>query len=617
MKSLERPYFVVLDDAQTKRCRYYQNWVGLDTITADQLHQIDGLLRQGWDKSWHVVLWQSYDFGVDVMFGDHEHAMYLLWFERCDVVDEADESLPWRAVQDHAGIVDLCNTTEQEDYLRHIAEIHAAIGRGDVYQINYTTAWTGTAYGEPVALYQRLRERQQVPYGVLAHVPPEVNGGAAWHLGFSPELFLQLQDDGTMLTKPMKGTAPILQDGLDEARSHALQNDAKNRAENVMIVDLLRNDLGKLATVGGVAVPQAFEVNAFGSVWQMTSTVTATMRPETTVADILQAAFPCGSITGAPKRMAMQVIADLEQRKRGMYTGSIGYLEPCDGGLGFEGVWNVIIRSLSLTQQQNSPHYDLNMGIGSGIVIDSVAEDEWDECLWKARFVQQLPSAIGLMETMLVEDGVCALLDWHKQRLHHSSKALSVPVNVEQVWQDLQDACVQKYAQGRFRVKCEVLPNGEVVWTDAPLIPLQGKQRVCVSEVVLPIQDVLRRHKTTQRHVLDSVWQAAMVQDCFDGLLFNQAGYLLEGGRSNVFVQMADGRVYTPSLDLDILNGVMRQAVLHNPAQYGFEHGVQESACIDWVMLQDAAHIYMSNALRGLMEVDLLDSFDITQKHIV
>lgn len=615
MKPVEKPYFVVLDDAQAKRCRHYQNWVAMDAITADQLHQVDALLRQGWRKGLHVVLWQSYDFGVDVVFGGKTHAMYLLWFERCDVVNADDEHLPWQQADFDASVMGLQNTTEQEAYLRHIADIHAAIGRGDVYQINYTTAWTGMAYGEPVALYRRLRERQQVPYGVLAHVPPEVNGGAAWHLGFSPELFLQLKADGTMLTKPMKGTAPILQDGLDEERAITLQNDAKNRAENVMIVDLLRNDLGKLATVGGVAVPQAFEVNAFGSVWQMTSTVTATMRPETTVADILQAAFPCGSITGAPKRMAMQLIADLEQRQRGMYTGSIGYLEPCDSGLGFEGVWNVIIRSLNLTEQANSPHYDIEMGIGSGIVIDSVALDEWDECLWKARFVRQLPSAVGLMETMLVEDGVCALLHWHQQRLQHSSKALCVPVDVDVVWQDLQAACKQQYAQGHFRVKCEVLPSGQTVWTGAELNLLQGRQRVCVSDVVLPIQNALRCHKTTQRQFLDRVWQDAMAQDCFDGLLFNEAGYLLEGGRSNVFVEVG-GVVYTPALQLDILNGVMRQAILQNPAQYGFENGVEESACIDLAMLQAADRIYLSNALRGLIEVDLVTSFDITQKHI-
>ena len=189
----------------------------------------------------------------------------------------------------------------------------------------------------------------------------------------------------------MKGTAPILHDGQDERRAVELQNDPKNRAENVMIVDLLRNDLGKIAQTGKVRVPEPFKVSRFGSVWQMTSAIEAQALPDVSVADILRAAFPCGSITGAPKRMSMHIIESLESEPRGLYTGSIGFLHPCDTGLGFEGVFNVVIRTLSLKPVSDGLYQGV-YGVGSGIVIDSDPEAEYRECGWKARFLNDLRS---------------------------------------------------------------------------------------------------------------------------------------------------------------------------------------------------------------------------------
>lgn len=600
----QNDYFVVLDDAHTHVCHYYQNFAGFDVIQASEVTQIDALLKQGWDKGLYVVLWMPFDFGHDLMFSTEEAAMYLLWFTHREQLHDDAETLPWQQTHNTpTGVASLHNTVTEADYLQHIDAIHAAITRGEVYQINYTTQWQGEVYGEPCRLYQRLRERQQVPYGVLAHLPAAVNGGSSWHLGFSPELFLDIREDGVVRTKPMKGTAPILQDGLDQQRAETLRNDAKNRAENVMIVDLLRNDLGKLAITGGVSVPQAFEVTAFGSVWQMTSTVEAVMRPETTVADILKAAFPCGSITGAPKRMAMRLIQDLEQRKRGLYTGSVGFLEPCEGGLGFKGVWNVVIRSLNLRQRAEYS-YDLEMGIGSGIVIDSDRNGEWDECGWKARFVRGLGAEVGLIETMRVENGVCALLPLHQQRLHQSLRDLQIACDEEGLWQSLQDACRTQYAQGVWRVKCEVNAEGVFSFTAAALTQLKGAQFVQVASGEFSNRDVLRRYKTTHRQQFDAVWQQAERQGAFDGLMFNQAGYLLEGGRSNVFIQI-NGQWYTPALGLDILNGVMRQAILAQPEQYGFVGGVVESEEISLSMLQQTTRICLSNALRGVIEVSL------------
>ena len=602
----QNEYFVVLDDAQAHTCRYYQGLHHVDVIKAADLNRVDALLQQGWAQGLQVVLWQSYDFGWELMYGGHQAGMYLLWFERCEVVADDAPHLPWlQHTTVPTGIAALHNQVSEAEYLQHIDAIHAAITRGDVYQINYTNAWTGEVYGEPCRLYARLRARQQVPYGVLAHLPPEVNEGATWHLGFSPELFLHLQADGHIMTKPMKGTAPLLGDGRDAERAEALRNDVKNRAENVMIVDLLRNDLGKLAVAGGVSVPQAFEVQAFGSVWQMTSTVLAQMRPETTVADIIQAAFPCGSITGAPKRMAMQVIAQLEQRQRGMYTGSVGFLEPCDTGLGFTGTWNVVIRSLQLRAQATPQRYDMSMGIGSGIVIDSVGVDEWDECHWKARFARGLSAEVGVFETLRLENGRCDLLPLHQVRLHQSVRDLHIHCDEQQLWHDLQAACVSTWAQGVWRVKCAVAADGQYAITAAALEDFETAQTVCLSTQTMPNRDVLRRYKTTARTQLDRVWQQAAEVGAFDGLLFNQEGFLLEGGRSNVFVEL-DGQWYTPSLSLDILNGVMRQSIMAAPQQYGFTGRIIERADIGRAEVMAATRLRLSNALRGVLEVGLV-----------
>ena len=598
------PYFALLDDAVRDCATLYDDYVESRFLQADTLHGLDGLLQQGWQRGLHVVLWADYAFGhpLQHLSPQPDACLALHWFRKCETVAEPEKWLQSR-YPDHApaGISTPTSHTGKADYLHAVGEIQAAIARGDTYQINYTTRLQLQSYGHPAQLYRRLR--QPVPYAALAHLPDHKQQ-PGWTLSFSPELFVNIASDGLITTEPMKGTAPILGDGHDAERAAFLQNDAKNRAENVMIVDLLRNDLGKLAVAGGVSVPQAFEVTAFGSVWQMTSTVVAHMRPETTVADIIAAAFPCGSITGAPKRMAMQVIGELEQRQRGLYTGSVGYLEPCATGLGFQGTWNVVIRSLALTELATPQRYHVSMGIGSGIVIDSRGADEWDECAWKARFVRGLPAEVGLIETLRVENGVCELLPLHQARLQQSAADLHIAIDESRLWQDLQAACETEWAEGVWRVKCSIAADGSHDWQAAPLATLEGAQSVCMAEAILPKRDVLRRYKTQVREQFDAVWQQAAEQGAFDGLLFNADGVLLEGGRSNVFVQI-DGVWYTPALDLDVLNGVMRQAVMAEPLRFGFDGGIQESRSITRQDLQAATQIRLSNALRGVFAVAL------------
>lgn len=629
------PYFALFDDAVSGRAKHYQNHVESRFFRPEELDALDGALQSGWQKGLHSVLFADYGFGLPLTGVESERGgnLALHWFADCADIDAASwlvrhsDGLP-------AGISTPQSSVSETDYLEHIRQIHEAIRRGDTYQINYTTRLHLQAYGNPVSLYRRLR--QPVPYAVLSHLP-DVEGQSSWTLCFSPELFLKIGSDGTISTEPMKGTAPILGDGQDERRAAELQTDPKNRAENVMIVDLLRNDLGKIAQTGKVCVPEPFKVSRFGSVWQMTSTIQAQALPHTSFADILRAAFPCGSITGAPKKMSMQIIESLETEARGLYTGSIGYLNPCSGGLGFEGTFNVVIRTLLLKPVSNSvsdnldsgltnqdkatkpqtveivrqggatqhpfdsnPPYRGVYGVGSGIVIDSDPAAEYRECGWKARFLNELRPDFGIFETLRVENRRCALLDRHLCRLKAAAQALNLPLpdgcenQIKQYITDLPD--------GAFRVKALLASDG-ISLSSAVLNHLDDKQRVIISPTILPAQNYLRRFKTTHRTLFDQAWQTAETQGAFDSLFFNSDGILLEGGRSNVFVKHR-GQWLTPSLDLDILNGIMRQAVLDEPQKYLQTNQVIETH-ITQKTLQEAEEIRLSNALRGVFAAAL------------
>lgn len=591
------PYFALFDDAVSGRAKRYQNHVESRFFRPEELDALDGALQSGWQKGLHAVLFADYGFGLPLTGVESERGgnLALHWFADCADTDAAS----WLARHSDglpAGISTPQSSVSEADYLDHIRQIHEAIRRGDTYQINYTTRLHLQAYGNPVKLYQRLR--QPVPYAVLSHLP-DAQGQSAWTLCFSPELFLKIGSDGTISTEPMKGTAPILGDGQDERRAAELQADPKNRAENVMIVDLLRNDLGKIAQTGTVCVPEPFKVSRFGSVWQMTSTIQAQALPHTSFADILRAAFPCGSITGAPKKMSMQIIESLEAEARGLYTGSIGYLNPCSGGLGFEGTFNVVIRTLSLTPLSDGIYQGV-YGVGSGIVIDSDPAAEYRECGWKARFLNELRPDFGIFETLRVENGRCALLDRHLCRLKTSAQALNLPLpdgcenQIKQYIADLPD--------GVFRVKALLASDG-ISLSRAVLNHLADKQRVIISPAVLPAQNYLRRFKTTHRTLFDQAWQTAETQGAFDSLFFNSDGILLEGGRSNVFIKHR-GQWLTPSLDLDILNGIMRQAVLDEPQKYLQTNQVIETH-ITQKTLQEAEEIRLSNALRGVFAAAL------------
>ncbi len=271
-----------------------------------------------------------------------------------------------------------------------IARIHAALEAGETYQVNYTYRLGFEAFGSPLALYRRLRARQPVPYGVLIALPHDPV--QPFILSCSPELFVR-HERGLLTTRPMKGTAPRGRDAQEDAAiARALAADIKNRAENLMIVDLLRNDLGRVARTGSVRVPALFSVEPYASVFQMTSTIEAMLPDSVSMPALLRALFPCGSITGAPKHHTMELIAALETTPRGLYTGAIGWIDapaPGDGRVCGDFCLSVAIRTLTLGPERGGLRHG-RMGVGAGIVADSDAAAEYEECALKSRFLTGL-----------------------------------------------------------------------------------------------------------------------------------------------------------------------------------------------------------------------------------
>ncbi|MFZ9811364.1 MAG: aminodeoxychorismate synthase component I [Burkholderiaceae bacterium] len=450
-----------------------------------------------------------------------------------------------------AGLLNAQASLNEDDYARDIAAIQAYIAKGDTYQVNHTFELRARAYGHPLALYQRLRERQPVRYGAYIETPDR-------HvLCFSPELFIK-NEEGLLTAKPMKGTLSRLQ-----AKATDLSNNEKDRAENLMITDLIRNDLGQICETGSIKVPALFDVEEVGDVYQMTSTITGRLKPDLSLHEILRASFPCGSVTGAPKKRTMEIIAELETQPRGLYCGSIGLFEP-NGNFQL----NVVIRTLEINAKRQ-----VRVGIGSGITIDSQASKEWQECAVKAGFVTGLSSPVGLIETMRVENGQPPFLAVHLNRMQASAKALGVAFNRSDIEAQVQDYLRSSLqGEGVFRLRLELSARGELQISHGAIEPLIGSQTVYWAHDLLGHEaalmhstNLLLAHKTTARAAYDAGWKAAVAKGGFDALFVNERGEVTEGGRSSLFI-CSNGQWWTPPLRSGVLPGVMREQLL-NPRE--------------------------------------------------
>jgi len=595
--------FALLDDASPDgqahaQSRLYSGHLGtLVCMDAAGWHGVLAQMQAALARGQYAVPVLSYELGAHLLgipaksLGDAPLAQVLL-FERCERMT-AQQAASWVATRatdtNPAGIAAIEANVDEGQFVAAIARIRDYIAAGDTYQVNYTYRLRFDAFGSVFALYERLRARQPVPYGALIGLP---DGGAL--LSFSPELFVR-HEAGTLLARPMKGTAPASDDPeLDARRAADLALDTKNRAENLMIVDLLRNDLGRVAQTGTVAVPKLFEVTRFGAVLQMTSTVQARLRADTTLADLFAALYPCGSITGAPKRRTMEIIDELEPDPRGVYTGAIGWFDPPAGGQAFgDFCLSVPIRTLALGPGEGMRCGEL--GVGAGIVYDSDPRGEYAECRLKARFLTGLQNDVEIFETIKASwsDGP-RHLDEHLARIAASCAYFGRAFDIDAARKRVVDACLGLAHEGVFRLRLASGADGQLALTSAPLAPLHEPVRVILADSTVDSGDVFLRHKTSVRQRYDAAWRAAEAQGAFDALFFNERGELTEGGRSNVFVRIG-GQWITPPLACGVLPGVTRAVILQAPAWQAVE-GIVTRA-----MLEEAEGIMVCNALRGPM----------------
>lgn len=504
----------------------------------------------------------------------------LLWFGLFR--PEQIHQLPSLPPIDPAGyqLGDWQPSVSRADYQQAIAAIKAAIAAGQTYQVNYTMRLQTSFRGDPWQFFLDLHGAQQ------SHYAAYLDTGRYIFCSASPELFFRLQ--GQQLTaKPMKGTAGRgLTLAQDQAKRDWLRQSPKNQAENVMIVDMLRNDIGRIAAIGSVQVPALFAVEPYPTLWQMTSTVTG--RTTAPFNQMLAALFPCASITGAPKVRTMQLIRQLESTPRGLYTGAIGYLAP-----GREAQFNVAIRTVTIDTLSGRAEY----GVGGGIVWDSQTEEEYEECLLKAAILTQRRPAFELLETMRWSpaEGYFLLAE-HLQRLNDSAQYFGFALNNDQLQAQLA-ALWPSLPPVAHKVRLRLAPAGQIGLEATPLAPWPASPiRLGLAARPVDSQNPFLYHKTTHRQMYEEAKRLRPGYD--DLLLWNPAGFLTESTIANVLVRL-NGQLLTPPVTAGLLPGTLRAHLLAQKA-------IHEQP-IPLAQLSQAEQIFLINSVRGWQEAILAD----------
>ncbi|MBP6554700.1 MAG: aminodeoxychorismate synthase component I [Novosphingobium sp.] len=591
--------FILLDDARPAGASAARLYRGPKEVVvarraaevAPALERIDALRQQGFD----VVGYLAYEAGLALeeklapLADERSGAMGpLLWFGAFEGFEPiAAEDVPaWLAAEAQPGIAQIGPLEPQLSaggYGAAFAALQDAIASGDIYQANLTFPLAGSFRGDPLALYAALRPAAGAGYGGV------VFDGTHWLLSCSPELFFA-ERDGAAMVKPMKGTRPR---GRSEAEDAALAAELtmseKDRAENLMIVDLLRNDLSRVAEPGSVRVEKPFAIESYPTLHTMTTTVRARLRPGNGAVDMVRALFPCGSITGAPKIRAMELIDEVERDARGPYCGAIGRIDAAG-----DAAFNVAIRTLRLTPGENGRGRAV-LGVGSAIVADSQPIDEWRECLIKGGFVRLRAGGADLIETMrFTPDEGAPLLELHLERIKASATELNYAFDRHAVRNAIQALCFEADAPARLRLAAA--RSGAYSLELGPLPETLDRPLRC-AVLPLPVDpgDWRLRHKSSDRSFYEAGLAAAQAAGADEALFIRDDGLLTEGCFTNLFVER-DGRLLTPPARLGLLPGVLRRSLIDDG------RAVEAELTLD--DLKDG--FLIGNALRGLIPAVLL-----------
>lgn len=584
---------VLIDDATPGTERLLCFTAPRGVIVANDVREVPGAFADIADalrRGHHVAGYISYELGYALEprlapLLRRKTGLPLLWFGTFPApttfAGPAIDALLAEMTRGRAYAGRLALGWDFEAYAKRFAAVKDLIAAGDIYQANLTFRARFSFAGDPMALYRRLRHHSKAGHGAF------IDDGVRKVLSFSPELFFAIEPDGRIVTRPMKGTAARGADAKADALAReALATSVKDRAENLMIVDLLRNDLGRIAEIGTVNVDELFKVETYPTLHQLVSTVSATPRSGVTVDAILNALFPCGSVTGAPKIRAMEVIRALEDGPRGVYCGSVGYFTP-DGTARF----NVAIRTATIEGGRGE------LGIGGGLVQDSDAAQEYAECLLKAAYFEAARKPIALIETLLFEPkGGLERCNLHLERMARSATALGLDFDRAQAVEALRAATLKEEKRARVRM---LLDESGVISVRVDSFPLQDHGwSYAISPMRVRNDDVLARHKTNWREDYDGeMARLAKACGCDEVVFLNERDEVVEGSRSNVFVGKAD-KLLTPPLASGALDGCLRRQLI--------DEGKCEEAVLRLQDLQDAP-VYLGNSLRGLIEAVALD----------
>ena len=574
---------IILDDATPGAERLLRFAGPSAVIQADSPAEVPAALAAleaalGQDR--HVAGWFGYELGY--VLEPHLQPLQwptrdlpLLWFGVFDApqaIARADLLASGRA---YAG--PLRHEWDEAAYTSRFARVHDYIEAGDIYQANLSFRSRFAFAGDPLALYLKLRDGARAPHGAY------IDDGTRQILSLSPEQFFEIAPSGKITARPMKGTAPRGRDELSDARAKAaLAASPKDRAENLMIVDLVRNDVGRLALIGSVAVSDLFAVETYPTLHTMVSTITAQLKPATRVEQIVRALFPCGSVTGAPKIRAMEIIRELEQSPRDLYCGAIGHFAP-----GGSAAFNVAIRTITIQSGQGT------LGIGGAVVQDSTSAGEYAECLLKARYFDSAREAIGIVET-LRHDGGFLRLERHLARMENSARVFALPFDRAAALAALHAAVAG--VREALRVRLALSEDGAFACSTSPLGAVAARWTYAISPHGVDSGDLLLRHKTTWRGFYDAEHKRmAAATGCDDTVFLNERGEVTEGSRSNLFIRRG-GKLLTPALGCGLLDGVLRRELL--------ETGQCEEAVLMPADLAAADEVLLGNSLRGLIHAE-------------
>lgn len=572
---------VILDDSKADQCKLFAK--PFDVVQAhneDQVQPALARMQQCVEHGLHLAGYFSYELGYVL---EPSLASMLPPLRKVPLLWFGVFATPPIEMNGEALSVMLGETSSFAGLLRHewdpiayserFDRIHKWIIEGDIYQANLSMRSEFAFVGDARGLYREMRQHARSPNCAY------VDDGVRQILSFSPELFFDLSAQRSIQSKPMKGTASRESSAQeDEAAREALRGSIKNRSENLMIVDLIRNDLGRVAETGSVRVDDLFSIETYPTVHQMVSTVSARMRSGVSIEELLRAIFPCGSITGTPKVRAMEIIRGLESSPRGVYCGAIGHFAP-DRSAKF----NVSIRTLTISGGKGQ------LGIGGGVVYDSTSADEYRECLVKAQYYEVLRDPIRLIEALQCVAGEYARLSAHMERLESSARAFHIQFCRERILAKLESVT---HDSGPLKVILTLDESGSIEVDATPLV-----DRDCwtytLSDRSLSSRDMLLRYKTNRRATYDSEFlRAAEDFGCDEVVFFNERGELCGGSRSNVFLEVAGG-LLTPAASCGLLNGCYRQELLAS--------GKCREALLRKRDLEDAQTVYFGSSSHGLV----------------